>query len=562
MSRQPRLKRLPQSRGETLAQLIDRAALGFPDSVLDLADPSPYIGASVRRLRYANLRLVVAEAARRLHQGGVVGGSRVALVKRNHPDTLLLAAAIMRLGAVPALISAKVPPEHLRVMLGRLDPALVLADEEGAAVLRTGGDGIPTVSMLDQVLGRDLLTTAQQPDSVAPVPASPHAPVVITHTSGTTGVPKLVVHTSTSLAGRIRPQLARVPIFALKANDRYACAIPWTHARAIDLFMSILHLGTRMLAFSSDDSDVVKRELAHFRPTVFEAVPNLFLAWEDLARTAPHLFARTRIFGNTFDAVHPRTVRTFLEAADRKPVLWCQAYGQSETGGITLAAYRRRDVCRVEGGSLSLRDVGWAFPRYAAVRVTDPETGRVLPAGSVGQLEVRSPGVAATYLGQEELHARRFRDGWWTMGDIGVRSRSGRVRLLDRHVDLIPGLPSGLAVEDELLDRLPLAREVVVLPGGEDGPLAVVSTDGDVPLEQAAWAEAVADLAAGHGCRPVQLPSGLWPYTSTLKVRRAELVRIIAAADLAHRTGAVPLVSLPRPDEAVALVRQPSGTTS
>ncbi len=354
-----------------------------------------------------------------------------------------------------------------------------------------------------------------------PRPAAFDAPMVITHTSGTTGVPKLVAHSAQTMASRARIQTMPWPIASIRTRDRCAECISWTHACAIDGLTALLHVGPALLALGRSDVDAVRPHLEAFRPTIVETVPNAFVQWERLAETAPHVFARTRLFVNAFDAIHPRTVRTLLAAAGTRVPLWVQAYGQSEAGGVTIDAYTRRTVRATNGRVPTLRSMGFAPPGLARIRVVDRETGAPLRRGHVGQFEVATDGLALTYVGQPDLHARRRRGPWWTMGDVGRMTRTGRAILHDRDIDLVPGIDSCLELEDRLLDALPETTEVVIV--AVDGhAVPVVCTHGDRPLDLAAWHRAASD--AGPLESPVHLPWDDVPRTATYKVRRSVLV--------------------------------------
>jgi acyl-CoA synthetase (AMP-forming)/AMP-acid ligase II len=74
------------------------------------------------------LARLVRSTAARLAAAGVRPGDHVAVVKRNHWDYVLLACAAARIGAVPALLSDRVPTAALDVLLARLQPALLLTE--------------------------------------------------------------------------------------------------------------------------------------------------------------------------------------------------------------------------------------------------------------------------------------------------------------------------------------------------------------------------------------------------------------------------------------------------
>jgi acyl-coenzyme A synthetase/AMP-(fatty) acid ligase len=142
---------------------------------------------------------------------------------------------------------------------------------------------------------------------------------------------------------------------------------------------------------------------------------------------------------------------------------------------------------------------------------------------SPGYIEVRWKALLHTYLGEEDKHAANLRDGWWRMGDVGYRTRFGCLHMLDREVDVIPGVGSTLEIEDLLMSRLAELNEMVVIPGPHSEPVPVICTTQDQPLDLDRWRDAVADLP--QLADPIQLPLAELPRTATLKVQRIKLSR-------------------------------------
>ena len=79
------------------------------------------------------------------------------------------------------------------------------------------------------------------------------------------------------------------------------------------------------------------------------------------------------------------------------------------------------------------------FPlKDVEIRVTDPETGRPLPAGEAGMIEIRGPNVFAGYWGMPEKTKAEFRaDGFFISGDLGRIDERGYVYVLGRGKDLV-----------------------------------------------------------------------------------------------------------------------------
>ncbi|WP_371099982.1 class I adenylate-forming enzyme family protein [Streptomyces sp. PU_AKi4] len=475
---------------------------------------------------------LVAEASGWLHASGVRPGDSVAVIKRNHYDIVLLAAGAARIGAFPAMISAQVPPKALRVMLDRLRPRTVLASADvlqGALDdgVDLGGPGTRLVSIGEPPNGTDADTLAvfQGAPVPPPSPVADDRPMIATHTSGTTGVPKLVVHSADTLC-REAPYLER---------KRWAPWTPWpkdvvvnctafNHGRNVSWTSGMLACPSQEIVLISDaDIENVARVLQGRRPTLFEAHPNMYQLWEDIVRTHPEIFSRVRQYISTFDAIHPRTVRRFLNASRRRMPLWSAGWGQSETAAIAFSTYTRRSMRKVGPGNPALSSGGRRAPR-ARVKVANSAAEPHLARGEVGIIFVRTASRCINYLGEEDRWKAKAASGWWNTGDLGRLDGRGRITLVDREVDRIPGI-SCIEAEGILLERLDRAHEVIILPNAQGLPIPVVSVP-DGKLADDEWKRACAGLPVMDEPRLIS-----WediPRTSTWKVRRLELRERVA----------------------------------
>jgi len=350
-------------------------------------------------------------------------------------------------------------------------------------------------------------------------PANPrpdHEPMICTHTSGTTGVPKLVAHSGFTLLG-VLTKLETMPLpgLSIRPDDVSASCIAFVHGRSITWTNAQLRRPpAKVVVLSDPNPDSVVRMLAEHRPTTLEACPNIFQRWEHLATERPELFERVRAFVSTFDAIHPRTVRTFLDASRRRGVVWGQSWGQSEVGPVSLGVYTRRKMRRTAGETTAATtDVGRGVPLVIKMRVVDPQTRKPVGRGKEGIVVVRTKGRCLDYLGETDRHQAKIWDGWWNTGDIGVRSRTGGLRILDREVDMIPGM-SGIDAESVLLERLPRASEVVVLGVPGQPPVPVVSVD-DGPVRPEERAAGTAGLTPLYD--PVFIEWDDFPRTGNLE---------------------------------------------
>ncbi|MHC0430238.1 class I adenylate-forming enzyme family protein [Streptomyces sp. O3] len=476
------------------------------------------------------LAWLVAEMSARLHQAGLRRGDHLAIVKDNHHDVVLLAAAAARIGALPAMISATNAPDVLAKMLERFAPRVLVAS--GSVLARAAADGVRLTGPATQVVAVDgdtsLADGAVSLSSLAgaDIPAMDlrpdHEPMICTHTSGTTGVPKLVVHSPNTLIG-VLTKLETMPIpgLSIRPDDVFASCVAFVHGRAITwTFAQLARPPKKVVVLGGSEPDLAAEVLARHRPTVLEACPNIYQRWEPLTESHRGAFGRVRTYLNTFDAIHPPTVRKFMEASDRKRPVWGQVWGQSETGPVAMAVYTRNQIRKNQGALDPVtNNVGRPIPFITRVKIVDPETRQRVPAGKSGVVLVKTKGRCLTYLGEDDRHREKNWDGWWNTGDLGVKERTGSLRLLDREVDLIPGA-SGIALESILLERIDRATEAIVLgnPGGLPVPVISLSHG---ELSDAEWREATRGLP--ELAEPHLIAWEDFPRTGTWKVRRFDL---------------------------------------
>ncbi|MFI9122707.1 class I adenylate-forming enzyme family protein [Streptomyces bikiniensis] len=524
----------------------DLADAGAPtrfhlDRPFDLT-PGP-AGADATEWTVPELALLVRETAGALAAAGAGPGERVAIVKANHWDYDLIACAAVRTGAVPVKLSDHLPPAALRVLLDRCAPRVLVtdldvlgrdpsADLAGTArttlVLGPGGGELPPGTVhIDDLAGH--------PDP-GPHPRDDDAPLVVVHTSGTTGVPKLVAHTTRTLVHHLaRFETLPVPRIGLRRDDTLFNASSYAHGRTICWTAVAPVRALRHVTLDStgrpETADLLLR--AH-PPTVVEALPARYVRLRPLTRRLDNPFRDVRTYISTYDAVHPPVVRAYLWASARRGPVWMQGWGQSETGPLTFAFHTRRSVARAADGTpTTVRDLGRPVPLKTRLKAVDPDTFRPVPPGTPGLLLCRTRALAPDYPGERERWEAKVHDGWWNTGDVGAVARDGSVRLLDREVDHLPGF-SCLRTEDVLEDRLPEALECVVLARPDAAPLPVVVTeDGD--LEPARWKAAVADLPPLAD--PVVLGWDEVPRTGTGKVRRVPLLERLTGSTETCGTG-------------------------
>jgi len=476
---------------------------------------------------YSDWARLVDRAAAWLYQAGVRPWDRVAILKANHLDIVILGCAAARIGAIPCMFSGTYGPEAMIPMLKRLERPFLLTDRKhidkcGITPDVVAGLTVRTISV-DPVAGRSDIASLDDFKDAAPVQPNMREltePMVVTHTSGTTGIPKLVMHSAASVYAMALVETERWPWFGLRRDDVVAFCDPYTHQRLTMMQLSMARVGPRLICLSDPFSPRVRELLAEHKPTLVETLPNIYLAWEPLTRDPAGLFSRVREYVNSFDAIHVRTIRTFLAATKHPFPVWVQSWSQSENGALCIRPYFRFVVRRKGHRPPPTQLLGWPIPFHARLRAVDPQSGKEVPRGQVGLIEIDQPGRCLAYVGEQERHDLKCNGRWWNTGDLGIINKWGAVRLVDREIDRIPG-GSAIELEDLILDRIDYTTEVVILPVAGELPVPVVSTAGDVPLDKGDWERAVADLSPMAA--PIQIQWDQFPRTGTWKIRRVHL---------------------------------------
>ena len=492
-----------------LSCLVSAAARKHPGSLFILDRPmdlAPHLGVEIT---YQTMHEAVERLAAALVARGVRTGQVVAIYKGQNPDLLPLACAVARAGAIPAMLAPALGEPEAAGLITRLAPQHVvisarrLADVAGFLAIRA------------EDLAADIESAWGSPFTPAPPTQAPAAEdtYLITHTSGTTGLPKLVpqARRGTQMPIRIQTVIARL----MRFNEPAAMAVSFVHARTFAAFAAALRLGLKLVMISDPAADNALELIRIHQPGALETHPNMAMTWEAALRRDPAPFASVRIIISTFDAIHPRTIRVFMGAAGRKNAVLFQSYGQTETGPITQKLYRRRDLETFDG-----REGRGAFLGMTKVRIID-SSGRELRRGQVGMIAIQSKGLGLDYFGESQRYRDNFRDGWWLM-EITGEWIAGRLYMEDRSRDRVDQVDSVLRVEDHIIETLPWVREALVL--GDDTRCYLVY----VPYDDAVVDEEQLLRVSGLGQPPhLEIVRKSWaelPVTSTWKVRRAMLL--------------------------------------
>ena len=480
------------------------SARKFPSAMMHFDTPLPTFPELGVHATYAEVLKAVERRGAWLINHGMLPGTHTAVFKSASFDSYMWAVAICYAGGVPVMISPHLPAETFNALLLRLHEPWVLYDAETAEKVSAASGAIPEHKIF-------LISYEEVDKPSPPVPRGDVNDVAyMTHTSGTTGVPKLIAHSQTSMGWRV---LWQKRILSVVDKDSFvAFHVSPVHSRFNIGIASLMSYGFSLLNISYPSLPNIDATLRQYRPKVLETHPNHFIRWLTLLESKPSVFSSIKYLHSTFDAINRETMVKYLRASRYKVPVFLQVYGQSECGPMILRAHTPQTL-RITNA----RWVGVGMPRMTKVRVVD-QHGRVQRRRKVGAIRMYSRGRALTYWREEDRFDQNLYGRWWDSGDIGMKGYLGQIALLDRQVDLITNVESTLALEDRLLDQHSFLSEVVFVRGQADEPQPVIAIADGHEMDWEAWWKSVADLP--HMATPIVLPYEDLPRTATMKVQR------------------------------------------
>lgn len=298
-------------------------------------------------------------------------------------------------GIAFADILADVPAD----VLERLNGVITLGDFQSAAVRAIAARGCAV---------HDYARLADTP-STAP-PAVGNTGAVCFTTSGTTSLPKFVLHDQHTL---IVHGEAMQKAYGYNASSRILASAPFCGAFGFSTMTGGLVTGCTVVSEAVSDTNSTLTQIKKHRVSHTYANNESILKLLEAA-DSPADFASCKLFG--FANFSP-AVTSLLEQADRNNLALTGLYGSSELQALVAAQPTHEGT-----GDLSVRYLagGKLIHPTARVRATDPSTGKILPIGESGEIEISCPSLMVGYLDNPEATAKAITaDGYFKTGDLG-----------------------------------------------------------------------------------------------------------------------------------------------
>lgn len=397
-----------------------------------------------------NARIVAGLAQHLADEYGLGKGDRVAVSMRNYPEWVPIFCATQVLGIVLVPLNAWWTASELEYALADADVQMLIADAERVELLgpRRNKTGSPPLIEVrspgrHRAGGRpwaDLLAcidlSATMPD--ADVKAADLATIL--YTSGTTGKPKGAISTHRNHCTNFRNAQLAALVSAALANGGQPPApdpnaprpgllvtFPLFHMAAIGSLGGTILTGSKFVTQYKWDRAEARHLIAREQLTGITGVPTVIRQLLEDVATHPDDFATLVGFGSGGAPVPPDLVG---KADSHKGAALSPANGYGLTETTSAVVTNSGDEYRARPDSVGRCQPG------TDIRVVDPDSGRDVSPGDIGELWFRGPNVFSGYWNNPQATAAALIDGWFRTGDLG-RVEDGWVYVLDRLKDVI-----------------------------------------------------------------------------------------------------------------------------
>ncbi|MGP3954325.1 acetate--CoA ligase, partial [Streptomyces sp. 7N604] len=506
-----------------------------------------------RSLTYAELQREVSKAAHALTELGVQAGDRVAIYLPMIPEAVIAMLACARIGAPHSVVFGGFSADALATRIQDADAHVVITADGGyrrgkpTALKPAVDEAADRVDRVRHVLvvrrtgqqvawnkGRDVWwheALDRQPDTHTPQAFDAEHPLFILYTSGTTGKPKGILHTTGGYLTQV--SYTHHAVFDLKPeSDVFWCTadVGWVTGHSYIVYGPLANGATEVLYEGTPDTphqgrwwEIVQK----YGVTILYTAPTAIRACMKWGDDIPATFdlSSLRILGSVGEPINPEAWIWYRKniGADHTPVI--DTWWQTETGGIMISPLP--GVTETKPGSAQV-----PLPGINATVVDDE--AREVPNGSGGYLVLTEPWPAMlrTIWGDDQ----RYLDTYWSRfpgryfaGDGAKKDHDGDIWLLGRVDDVM--LVSGhnistTEVESALVSHPKVAEAAVVGatdPQTTQAIVAFVILRGTASEDDALAEELRTHVATALG--PIAKPQRILPVAELPKTRSGKIMR-------------------------------------
>ncbi len=366
---------------------------------------------------------------------GIKKGDKVAILLMNCLEWLPIYFGILKTGALVVPMNFRYTAEEIKYCLELSETCALIFGPEFIGRLESIYDQIPRVKTLF-FAGENRPSFAENYDRLTANCSSEAPPITlcddddaaIYFSSGTTGFPKAILHTHSSLLSSCYTEQKH---HGQNREDNFLCIPPLYHTGAKMHWFGSLVAGSRAVLLRGIRPDWVLKTISEEKITIVW----LLVPWaQDIldaidrgdVKLADYNLSQWRLMHIGAQPVPPSLIHRWKKYFPNH--LYDTNYGLSESIGPGCVHLGVENLHKV--GAIGIPGFEWE------VKIVD-ENGKNVTQGNVGELAVRGPGVMKCYYNDPKATAAVLRDGWLFTGDMARMDEDGFIYLVDRKKDVI-----------------------------------------------------------------------------------------------------------------------------
>jgi len=395
-----------------------------------------YVDSSTgERLTYRELNERSNQLANQLRASGLQKGERVGLLLMNSAEFMEAYFALAKIGAVVVPLNWRLIADELEFILRDSGTKRLIYSHEfvdTVAELHTRGDKTPVKHWLHVAdikgssvpawFAEDYATYRNGGDPSEPELGGHGADMLyIMYTSGTTGLPKGVVHSHNTAIWAVLTIGASAEFHDA---DRYLAALPMFHVGALTPLAVNVYRGVTSIVMRTFDPKLAWELIDREKITTGLAVPAMLNFMLQVPDFRKYQFSQLRWMMTGAAPVPIQLMQRYFDMG----VQILQVYGLTESCG---------PACLMDGeNALSkVGSTGKAF-FHTEVKLID-DAGKPCAAGVPGEVLVRGPHIMLEYWNRPDATAETLKGGWLHTGDVAVMDEEGFVYIQDRIKDMV-----------------------------------------------------------------------------------------------------------------------------
>lgn len=433
--------------------------------------------------RFANLLL----------KRGIGKGDKVAILLMNCLEWLPIYFGILKTGAIAVPMNFRYSAEEIKYCLDLSDAVALIFGPEFIGRLESIYDRIPNIkTVLYAGEGRPSFAesydrlTANCPSEAPKIELKDEEDAAIYFSSGTTGFPKAILHTHSSLVSSCYTEQNH---HGQNRDDNFLCIPPLYHTGAKMHWFGSLLAGSKavllrgikpewILKTVSDEKISIVWLLVPWAQDILDAIDRGDVKLED------YDLSHWRLMHIGAQPVPPSLIHRWKQYFPNHQ--YDTNYGLSESIGPGCVHLGTENIHKV--GAIGVPGFGWE------VKIVD-ENRNPVDQGQVGELAVKGPGVMKCYYRDPKATEAVLRDGWLMTGDMARMDEDGFIYLVDRKKDvIITGGENLYPVQIEDFLRAHASIKDVAVIGLADKRLGEI-------------AAAIIELKPGHTCTEEDIES-------------------------------------------------------